>query len=87
MYSIGQEVVCINNIGASELTMGAVYTIIEIWDYPKNNDPWGFKLAEIEPPVPGWWSYRSRRFRPRVKATDISVFTRLLQPIKTLVEA
>ena len=76
-FSVGQKVVCIDDSSAHRrlIANGTVYTIETI-------QPFWSDLHLAEVPGLGWFAWR---FRPEVdRATDISVFTAMLDPLKTV---
>ena len=86
MFHVGQQIVCINDIGPSlpaghaHPVRGCVYTIRDIIDC---GDRVCLTLEEIVNPIRRSGRelcFKSRRFRP-VKPTSIEVFHQLLSPI------
>jgi hypothetical protein len=81
-FRVGQKVVCVDASGLTTnrpLSIGAVYTIRELYDDPFNG--LGVMLEEIINSMcsTGEYGYRSVRFRPIVeRKTDISMFTKML---------
>lgn len=80
-FHVGQKVICIDATPVGCLTgglrKGAIFTIDALI---KTTSGTGLSFVEI--PVPeGWLAFHPRRFRPIVeRKTDISIFTRMLQP-------
>jgi hypothetical protein len=81
-FRVGQKVVCVDASGLTlikPLTIGAVYTIRELYDDPIRGPAVMLEeIINIMHPR-GEFGYRSVRFRPIVeRKTDISIFTKML---------
>lgn len=82
MFRVGQKVVCVDDsrprgYSLSGLTRGEVYVVARIGTSPWCGRPALWLVEKPEHDV-GFWR---QRFRPLVeKATDISIFTALLNP-------
>jgi hypothetical protein len=82
MFHIGQQVVCVDALGAPQLVKGDIYTVTLV--LPVEVSVWrgvicemgGLLLEEAEPSF-GDVGFATPRFRP-VKPTSIEVFRQLL---------
>jgi hypothetical protein len=94
-FRVGQKVVCIRANGVdplgiiASLVLGATYTIRGI-ECEYRPDGAGLWLEELRNPIWQWHgtrpseaSFCASRFRPVVeRPTDISIFTRMLDPVR-----
>ena len=93
MFRVGQKIVCVDADGAPMLTLNGTYTVRHVSEIRRVR--WRGQIYYLpsvflyeSSPVEGYWGFSPLRFRPvDDRKTDIAVFTKMLKPKKTSVDA